>query len=76
MSPVLLELKQTLHDYLEAVPRANDPHPPDLLALFAKLDALQKQLDSSTPAELRHYMHGKSYRKAWNFLQAHSPQAG
>jgi len=64
------EIRATLHDYLEAVPRQREPNPPDLLALFAKLDALQERLarDPAANPQLLHFMHGKSYRKAWNFL--------
>lgn len=67
-TPLLDEIRETLREYLDAVPRQREPNPPDLLALFARLDALNERLDSSVPAQLRHYMHGKSYRKAWNFL--------
>lgn len=72
---LLDETRETLRDYLDAVPRQREPNPPDLLALFARLDALNARLaaDPSSPAQLRHYMHGKSYRKAWNFL---NPEAG
>lgn len=66
---LLNEIKATLGEYLDAVPRQREPNPPDLLVLYARLDALNERLDTSMPASLRHYMHGKSYRKAWNFLQ-------
>lgn len=68
MNPLLDDIRETLREYLDAVPRQKEPNPPDLLALFARLDALSEKLDASAPPELRHYMHGKSYRKAWNFL--------
>ena len=66
---VLTRLAATLGEYLEAVPRQKLPEPPDLLAIFARLDALESELDSSVSPELRHYMHQKSYRKAHLFLQ-------
>ena len=65
----LARLARTLDEYLEAVPRQKEPNPPDLLALFARLDALETELDATYPAQLRHYLHQKSYRKAHLFLQ-------
>ena len=62
-------LARTLDEYLDAVPRQKEPHPPDLMALFARLDALEAGIDSSYPAQLRHYLHQKSYRKAHLYLQ-------
>jgi hypothetical protein len=65
---VLARLTQTLDEYLDAVPRQKLPDPPDLLAIFARLDALEKEVDSTYPAQLRHYLFQKSYRKAHNYL--------
>lgn len=65
----LARLARTLDDYLEAVPRQKEPGAPDLLAIFDRLDALERELDGSFPAQLRHYLHQKSYRKAHLFLQ-------
>ena len=65
----LARLARTLEEYLAAVPRQKEPNPPDLLGLFARLDALEGELDASAPAQLRHYLHQKSYRKAHLFLQ-------
>ena len=65
----LARLARTLDDYLAAVPRQKEPNPPDLLAIFARLDALEIEIDSGYPAQLRHYLHQKSYRKARLFLQ-------
>jgi len=65
----LARLARTLDDYLAAVPRQKEPNPPDLLALFAQLDALEQEIDASYPAQLRHYLHQKSYRKAHLWLQ-------
>jgi hypothetical protein len=62
-------LARTLEDYLAAVPRQKEPNPPDLLALFARLDAFEDEMDPGFPAQLRHYLHQKSYRKAHLYLQ-------
>jgi hypothetical protein len=62
-------LARTLDEYLDAVPRQKLPNPPDLLAIFARLDALEKEIDASYPAQLRHYLYQKSYRKAHLYLQ-------
>jgi hypothetical protein len=61
-------LLRTLQEYLEAVPAQKLPNPPDLLAIFAQLDALEQELTANDSPALRHYMHQKSYRKAYNFL--------
>jgi hypothetical protein len=65
----LARLAQTLDEYLAAVSRQKEANPPDLMALFARLDALEAEVDASYPAQLRHYLHQKSYRKAHLFLQ-------
>jgi hypothetical protein len=65
----LARLARTLDEYLDAVPRQKEPNPPDLMALFARLDALELEIDSTYPAQLCHYLHQKSYRKAHLFLQ-------
>jgi hypothetical protein len=65
----LARLARTLDEYLAAVPLQKEPDAPDLMALFARLDALEAEIDPSFPAQLRHYLHQKSYRKAHLFLQ-------
>lgn len=65
----LARLTHTLDEYLAAVPRQKEPNPPDLMALFARLDALEVEVDASYPAQLRHYLQQKSYRKAHLYLQ-------
>ena len=65
----LARLAQTLNEYLDAVPRQKEPNPPDLLAIFARLEAFEAELDASYHPQLRHYLHQKSYRKAHLFLQ-------
>ena len=41
---------------------------PDLLPLFARLDALALELPRETDPNLRHYLNKKSYEKARLFL--------
>jgi hypothetical protein len=65
----LARLARTLDEYLDAVPRQKEPGAPDLLAIFTRLDAFESELDSAYPAQLRHYLHQKSYRKAHLYLQ-------
>ena len=62
-------LVRTLDEYFDAVPRQKEPNPPDLLAIFARLDALQNEIDARYPAQLRHYLQQKSYRTAHLYLQ-------
>jgi hypothetical protein len=64
----LARLTRTLDEYLDAVPRQKEPNPPDLMALFARLDELTAEIDATYPAQLRHYLHQKSYRKAHLWL--------
>lgn len=66
---VLARLAATLDEYLAAVPRQREPNPPDLMKIFARLDALETELGPDTHPRLRHYMHQKSYRKAQLLLQ-------
>ncbi len=65
----LAALAATLDEYLAAVPRQREPGPPDLLAIFARLDAFERELGPDLHPQLRHYLHQKSYRKAHLFLQ-------
>jgi hypothetical protein len=69
MPTAIDDLKAALLEYFDAIPRQKEPNPPDLLAIYTRLDELQAKLDASAPVDLRHYMHAKSYRKAWNFLE-------
>ncbi len=62
-------LARTLDEYLDAVPRQKEPNPPDLMAIFARLDAFEAEIDANYPGQLRHYLHQKSYRKAHLYLQ-------
>ena len=66
---VLARLKTTLGEYLDAVPRQNEPAAPDLLAIFVRLDGLEQEVGMGFDRQLRHYLHQKSYRKAYLYLQ-------
>jgi hypothetical protein len=63
---ILVVLGQ-LTDAVQAMPTANPK--PDLLPIFAQLDALTARLPRQTDPTLLHYMHKKSYEKARLFLQ-------
>jgi hypothetical protein len=65
----LARLARALDEYLDAARRQKEPNPPDLLAIFARLDALENEIDARYPAQLRHYLQQKSYRKAHLYLQ-------
>jgi len=65
----LSRLVRTLDEYLAAVPRQKELDAPDLLEIFSRLDALEVEIDAGYPAQLRHYLHQKSYRKAHLYLQ-------
>ncbi len=59
----LLELEQTVSRMATTNPK------PDLMAIFARLDLLTRDLPPSTDPSLLHYMHKKSYEKARLWLQ-------
>jgi hypothetical protein len=65
----LARLARTLDDYLAAVPRQKERNPPDLMAIFARLDALEQEIGAGYDPQLRHYLRQKSYRKAHLWLQ-------
>lgn len=49
---------------------------PDLLPLFARIDALAQELPRSTDPELLHFLQRKSYEKARARLAGQSPARG
>jgi hypothetical protein len=71
---ILERLNTTLEEYFKAVPRQQETNPPDLLAIFARLELITDKVDAAFPAQLRHYLHQKSYRKAYNYLQGHEDE--
>jgi hypothetical protein len=64
------EILHALNELDAAVKRMATAKPkPDLMPLFARLDALTRQLPPATDPGLLHYLHKKSYEKARLFLQ-------
>lgn len=59
----LQDLDQTVRQLASASPK------PSLLPLFSRIDELAAQLPKSTDPTLLHYLHKKSYEKAWLYLQ-------
>lgn len=59
----LVELEVAVQSMPSASPK------PDLLPLFARIDALAKQLPRDTDPALLHYLQKKSYGKARLFMQ-------
>lgn len=59
----LLELENTI----KLMPTT--PFKPGLQTLFARIDELAAQLPKGSDANLRHYLHNKSYQKARLALQ-------
>jgi hypothetical protein len=52
---------------VQSMPTANPK--PDLLPIFSRLDQLTRLLPKSTPPDLLHYLHKKSYEKARLWLE-------
>jgi hypothetical protein len=63
----LLQTLLQLETAAEAMPAANPK--PNLLPLFARLEALAQHLPASADPELRHFLQRKSYQKARLLLQ-------
>jgi len=59
----LVELEAAVKGMATARPR------PNLLPLFARIEALTGQLPKGTDPNLLHYLHKKSYEKARRFLE-------
>jgi hypothetical protein len=62
----LLAALGELNAAVKAMPTASPK--PNLLPLFARIDELAKQLSPDTNEMLLHYLHKKSYEKAWLYL--------
>jgi len=66
------ELKAALDDYLAAVEKRPNAEgrTTELRPAMVKLEQVAATTLPGTPAQLRHYLQQRSYRKAWNFLHA------
>ena len=63
----ILESLLALERAVASMPTANPK--PDLMAMFARIDGLTRQLPRDADPSLLHYLHKKSYEKARLFLQ-------
>lgn len=63
----ILESLLALERAVASMPKANPK--PDLIAMFARIDDLTRQLPRDADPSLLHYLHKKSYEKARLFLQ-------
>ena len=66
----LIELDTAIKSLPAAQPK------PNLLALFARIDALAQQLPRMTDPELLHFLQRKSYDKARAKLEGRVPKRG
>ena len=64
----LLELEQVVASLPAAIPK------PNLLAHFARIDELTRQLPEDTDPALLHYLQKKSYQKARLWLEGRDAQ--
>jgi len=70
-------LQSALAEYLDTVGqgRAGSPHPAwaeKLKTSMLALETLESELSSQFDLRLRHFLESKSYRKAYDYLSAHS----
>jgi hypothetical protein len=63
----LLQSLTELDAAVKSMPTANPK--PNLLSIFARLDALAAQLPADSHPELQHYLRKKSYEKARLWLE-------
>jgi len=64
----LVELDAAVNSMATANPK------PNLLPIFSRLDSLTRQLPKTTPPDLLHYLHKKSYEKARLWLEGRDAQ--
>lgn len=64
----LIELDAQVKTLADAQPK------PNLLPLFAQIEALTAQLPRGTAPDLLHYLHRKSYEKARQWLEGHAAE--
>jgi len=65
----LTELRLALDGYYRAIASSNSPSEADLLSAIKHLDGLSDHPDPAWPAQLRHYLASRSYRKAKAWLE-------
>ena len=71
------DILQALLDMEDAVRRLPTANPkPDLVAMFARIDALAAQLPVGADGELKHFLQRKSYEKARQHLQGQATAKG
>ena len=63
----ILQALLDMDDAVRRMPTAN--RKPDLMAMFARIDALAAQLPAGADGELKHFLQRKSYEKARLHLQ-------
>ncbi|MSR43534.1 MAG: hypothetical protein EXS29_08485 [Pedosphaera sp.] len=70
----ILAALRDLEATVKRMPTANPK--PNLLPLFACIDALAAQMPPDTAPDLRHYLQRKSYEKARLWLEGIDPEKG
>lgn len=77
MTTIETDILQALTELDAAIKSLPTAQPkPNLLALFARIDALAEQLPRTTDPELLHFLQRKSYEKAWAKLEGRVPTRG
>jgi hypothetical protein len=77
MSVTEENILQTLRDLEETVRTVRTANPkPDLMAVFARLEDLARQLPRDANPQLLHYLQRKSYEKARLWLEGVDPEKG
>lgn len=77
MTTIETDILQALTELDAAIKSLPTAQPkPNLLALFARIDALAQQLPRTTDPELLHFLQRKSYEKARAKLEGRVPARG
>ena len=77
MTTIETDILQALTELDAAIKSLPTAQPkPNLLALFARIDALAEQLPRTTDPELLHFLQRKSYEKARAKLEGRVPTRG
>ncbi len=68
-------LKNRITQALETITgQKGQPERQDLLKAMRELDGYKD--DAEIPARLQHFLQGRSYQKAWQYLQGELPPSG